>query len=190
MTTPAVASRAALLPQWPMHSRCASVAALPVLGKQQAHAQNPRDPRGPSSFAISSTRSCRQSSTSGRHHRRAETGSCRNCRSLARIRRSAICSRSSSTVAATASRTEPAANQPQQGPNNRRAEPNNPRQNPGQRRGQSAGSGFVIDAAGIVITNNHVIGEANDITVIFSDGQRLRPRSSARMPRSISPSCG
>ncbi len=45
---------------------------------------------------------------------------------------------------------------------------------PRQRRSQSAGSGFVIDAAGIVITNNHVIGEANDITVIFNDGQRLK----------------
>jgi serine protease Do len=43
-----------------------------------------------------------------------------------------------------------------------------------QRRSQSAGSGFVIDAAGIVITNNHVIGDANEITVIFNDGQRLK----------------
>ncbi|MGL4728914.1 MAG: trypsin-like peptidase domain-containing protein, partial [Bosea sp. (in: a-proteobacteria)] len=45
---------------------------------------------------------------------------------------------------------------------------------PRQRRSQSAGSGFVIDASGIVITNNHVIGEANEITVIFNDGQRLK----------------
>jgi serine protease Do len=43
-----------------------------------------------------------------------------------------------------------------------------------QRRSQSAGSGFVIDAAGIVITNNHVIGDANEVTVIFNDGQRLK----------------
>jgi serine protease Do len=47
-------------------------------------------------------------------------------------------------------------------------------ESPRQRRSQSAGSGFVIDAAGIVITNNHVIGDANDITVIFNDGQRLK----------------
>jgi serine protease Do len=45
---------------------------------------------------------------------------------------------------------------------------------PRQRRSQSAGSGFVIDSAGIVITNNHVIGEANEIIVSFNDGQRLK----------------
>ncbi|MBN9443066.1 MAG: DegQ family serine endoprotease [Bosea sp.] len=48
------------------------------------------------------------------------------------------------------------------------------RQAPQQRRSQSAGSGFVIDPAGIVVTNNHVIGDANEITVIFSDGTRLK----------------
>lgn len=48
------------------------------------------------------------------------------------------------------------------------------RQAPQQRRSQSAGSGFVIDPSGIVVTNNHVIGDANEITVIFSDGLRLK----------------
>ena len=43
-----------------------------------------------------------------------------------------------------------------------------------QRRSNSLGSGFIIDAAGIVITNNHVIGDANEITVILSDGTRLK----------------
>jgi serine protease Do len=43
-----------------------------------------------------------------------------------------------------------------------------------QRRSNSLGSGFVIDASGIVVTNNHVIGDANEITVIFHDGQRLK----------------
>lgn len=42
------------------------------------------------------------------------------------------------------------------------------------RRQSSLGSGFVIDASGIVITNNHVIDGADEITVIFNDGQRLR----------------
>jgi serine protease Do len=42
------------------------------------------------------------------------------------------------------------------------------------RRSNSLGSGFVIDPSGIVITNNHVIGDANDISVIFSDGTRLK----------------
>jgi len=48
------------------------------------------------------------------------------------------------------------------------------RQQPQQRRSNSLGSGFVIDAAGIVITNNHVIADASEITVIFNDGQRLK----------------
>jgi serine protease Do len=43
-----------------------------------------------------------------------------------------------------------------------------------QRRSNSLGSGFVIDASGIVVTNNHVIGDANEISVIFSDGTRLK----------------
>ncbi len=70
----------------------------------------------------------------------------------------------------------------QQGqPNQRRGEsqpnrgPNQPNQGPGQqRRSNSLGSGFVIDSSGIVITNNHVIGEANDITVNFNDGTKLK----------------
>ncbi len=45
---------------------------------------------------------------------------------------------------------------------------------PRQRKSQSAGSGFVIDSSGLVITNNHVIGDANEITVVFNDGQRLK----------------
>jgi serine protease Do len=43
-----------------------------------------------------------------------------------------------------------------------------------QRRSSSLGSGFVLDASGIVITNNHVIGDANDVTVIFADGRKLK----------------
>lgn len=48
------------------------------------------------------------------------------------------------------------------------------RQAPQQRRSQSAGSGFIIDAAGLIVTNNHVIGDANEITAILSDGTRLK----------------
>src|SRR5918995_1626745 len=42
------------------------------------------------------------------------------------------------------------------------------------RSSNSPGSGLVIDPAGIVVTNNHVIGDANDISVIFPDGTRLK----------------
>lgn len=41
------------------------------------------------------------------------------------------------------------------------------------RRVQSLGSGFVIDAEGYVITNNHVIDGADEIKVIFADGESL-----------------
>ena len=42
------------------------------------------------------------------------------------------------------------------------------------RRANSLGSGFIIDPSGIVVTNNHVIAEADEITVIFQDGTRLK----------------
>ncbi len=41
------------------------------------------------------------------------------------------------------------------------------------RRVQSLGSGFVIDTTGFIVTNNHVIADADDIEVIFSDGAKL-----------------
>ncbi|CAN5249692.1 Do family serine endopeptidase [soil metagenome] len=41
------------------------------------------------------------------------------------------------------------------------------------RRVQSLGSGFVIDASGIIVTNNHVIEGADEITVNFTDGSKL-----------------
>jgi serine protease Do len=47
-------------------------------------------------------------------------------------------------------------------------------QNPGPRRVNSLGSGFVIDAAGLVVTNNHVVAEADEVTVVFNDGSRLK----------------
>jgi len=43
----------------------------------------------------------------------------------------------------------------------------------GERQSNSLGSGFVIDGSGIIVTNNHVIADANEITVIFTDGQKL-----------------
>ncbi len=43
-----------------------------------------------------------------------------------------------------------------------------------RRGGNSLGSGFVIDSSGIVITNNHVIADSNEVTVIFTDGQKLK----------------
>ena len=45
---------------------------------------------------------------------------------------------------------------------------------PRSRKSNSLGSGFIIDASGIVVTNNHVIGDANDIQVILHDGTKLK----------------
>jgi serine protease Do len=43
-----------------------------------------------------------------------------------------------------------------------------------RRKATSLGSGFVIDKAGYVVTNNHVIQEADEITVILQDDTRLK----------------
>ena len=54
---------------------------------------------------------------------------------------------------------------------------------PRMRRSNSLGSGFVIDAEGIVITNNHVIADATDIQVIFTDGRKLKAELLGRDPK-------
>ncbi len=50
---------------------------------------------------------------------------------------------------------------------NREGGPSQPQALP--RRATSLGSGFVIDPSGLVVTNNHVIGEADEITVTLQD---------------------
>src|SRR6201997_2716950 len=42
------------------------------------------------------------------------------------------------------------------------------------RRLNSLGSGFIIDASGLVVTNNHVIADADEINVILNDGTKLK----------------
>jgi serine protease Do len=55
--------------------------------------------------------------------------------------------------------------------------PFNPPEQPEQPNGQSyqygQGSGFVYDTQGHIVTNYHVAGQADRITVVFSDGQSL-----------------
>jgi len=41
------------------------------------------------------------------------------------------------------------------------------------RRVQSLGSGFVIDPSGLIVTNNHVIADADEIAANFNDGTKL-----------------
>jgi serine protease Do len=42
------------------------------------------------------------------------------------------------------------------------------------RRVSSLGSGFIIDTAGYVVTNNHVIADADEVNVILNDGTTLK----------------
>jgi serine protease Do len=62
--------------------------------------------------------------------------------------------------------------------NRRRPGDNNPGGNQGgdqqARRVNSLGSGFIIDPSGLVVTNNHVIADADEISVILNDGTRMK----------------
>ncbi|MCC6467483.1 MAG: DegQ family serine endoprotease [Alphaproteobacteria bacterium] len=49
----------------------------------------------------------------------------------------------------------------------------NPQENR-PKRNTSLGSGFIIDAGGLVVTNNHVIAEADEITVTLHDDTSLK----------------
>ena len=58
---------------------------------------------------------------------------------------------------------------------NRRGPGQGPNGNAPSRRANSLGSGFIIDAAeGYVVTNNHVIADSDDISVILNDGSTLK----------------
>src|ERR1700680_3587660 len=57
---------------------------------------------------------------------------------------------------------------------NRRGQGDNPNREHTPRRVNSLGSGFIIDASGIVVTNNHVISDADEINVILNDGTKLK----------------
>lgn len=43
----------------------------------------------------------------------------------------------------------------------------------GSRQNRSLGSGFVVDPDGLIVTNNHVVDGADEITVNFADGSSL-----------------
>jgi len=87
-----------------------------------------------------------------------------------------VAGRSSSTTPAPALPNDPQLDELFRDFFNRRGGQGN--QNPGgqqaPRRQNSLGSGFIIDADGVVVTNNHVIADADEITVILNDGSRLK----------------
>ena len=94
---------------------------------------------------------CRRSSTSPppRTCRSRAARGCATCRSCRPARRSRSCSRSSSTSSGGEQQ---------------------------KRRGTSLGSGFIIDGEGYIVTNNHVIQGAEDITVILRDDTQLKAK--------------
>ncbi len=51
------------------------------------------------------------------------------------------------------------------------------------RRATSLGSGFIIDSSGYVVTNNHVIADADEIKVILQDDTRLDAEIIGRDPK-------
>lgn len=70
---------------------------------------------------------------------------------------------------------------PNRGP--QQGQPGQPPQGQPNQRSQSLGSGFVIDASGIVVTNNHVIAEATDVFVVFNDGSELKAEVLGKDPK-------
>ena len=52
-----------------------------------------------------------------------------------------------------------------------------------ERRASSLGSGFVISANGLIVTNNHVIADADEITVTLHDDTKLKAELVGRDPK-------
>lgn len=57
------------------------------------------------------------------------------------------------------------------------------KRNPHQRHEQGVGSGFVISADGYILTNNHVVENADQITVKMADGKEYKGKVVGRDPK-------
>ena len=56
-------------------------------------------------------------------------------------------------------------------------------QSPAERPMVGLGSGFIIDSSGIIVTNNHVIEGADEITVILSNQKEYKAELLGRDPK-------
>ena len=54
---------------------------------------------------------------------------------------------------------------------------------PGAPRAEGVGSGFIIDAAGLVVTSHHVVRGADTVTVTLHDGRELEARIAGADPK-------
>lgn len=58
-----------------------------------------------------------------------------------------------------------------------------PRRRDPRRRAQGLGSGFIVDSSGVVVTNNHVIENADRIVVVLSSGKEYEAKLTGTDPR-------
>lgn len=49
-----------------------------------------------------------------------------------------------------------------------------PSQQPRERVEQGTGSGFIFDKSGLIMTNRHVVDDADEVTVVLKDGRQLK----------------
>jgi len=57
-------------------------------------------------------------------------------------------------------------------------------QQPREYKEQAAGSGIIITSDGLILTNNHVVGEADNITVLLADKRELKAKVIGTDPQS------
>ena len=57
------------------------------------------------------------------------------------------------------------------------------RHGPGVPRAEGVGSGFVIDASGLIVTSHHVVKGADTVTVTLHDGRKLEARVAGADPK-------